>query len=106
MVEGIAIVVGMLFFFGMATLGMVLLVAFFASGHSRGRKVLFAALGGPGSFFLLMAPLALLDTPVWSTLLGIVVIVLFSSAIVGWPVAYFATRRLDRLTRFDSSTFD
>lgn len=106
MVEGIAIALGMLFFFGTATLGMVLLVSLFAGGQPRGRRVLLAALGGPGSLFLLMAPFALLDSPVWEVFVGIVVIVLFSSAIIGWPIAYFATRRLDRLTRFDPSTFD
>lgn len=106
MIETIAVIVAMLFFFGLVTLGMVLLVAFFAERQPRGRKVLLAAIGGPGSFLLLTTPFALLDAPTWEALLGLAIILLFASVIVGWPIAYFATRRLERLMRFDTSTFE
>ena len=106
MVEGIAIVLVMSFLIGMATLAMVLLVAFGASAQPLGRTVLIAALGGPGACLLLFAPFALLDTPAWEVLATLGVILLISGAVIGSPIAYFATRRLDRLMRFDSSTFD
>ena len=88
------------------TLAAVLLAALFAGNHSIGRKAAIAALGGPGTLF---GPLALFVFLEGSALVALIVVTgaaVLTIVMIGWPVAYFATRRLDRLTRFDSSTFD
>ena len=89
------------------TLAAVLLVGLFAGAQPRGRKVLFAALGGAASLLLVILPLALLEaTPTVEVFVFAAVILSLGGAIVGWPIAYFATRRLERLMRFATSTFE
>lgn len=92
----------------MATLGAVLLVRFvLGSGNRRGR-VIAAALGGPMIVILPVFLLGWSDNPGRSAvdLVAIFLILLVTLVSLGWPVAHFATRRLDRLTGFDPKVFE
>lgn len=92
----------------MATLGAVLLVRFVLGSGNRGGRVIAAALGGP---MIVILPIFLLG---WSNdpgrsavdLVAVFVILLVALVSLGWPVAHFATRRLDRLTGFDPKVFE
>lgn len=92
----------------MATLGAVLLARFvLGPGNGTGR-VFAAALGGPVTVILPVVGIALADSGVRSPLefaIGSAAILMGFFA-VSYPVAHFATRRLDRLTGFDPQVFE
>jgi len=92
----------------MATLGAVLLARFVLGPGNRTGRVAAAALGGPVTVILPVFAIALSDQGARSALEFAMVfaglLVVFCA--VGYPVAYFATRRLDRLTRFDPHIFE
>lgn len=92
----------------MATLGAVLLVRFLLGGQSGARRVFAAALGGPASLLLptIAMVLAAQDVVVPEQAIGFGFIFLVGTGVIGWPVAHLATRRLDRLTRFDPQIFE
>ncbi|MEL7749432.1 MULTISPECIES: hypothetical protein [Citromicrobium] len=104
--EVIAVIVFFVVMLVMATLGAILLVLFARPGASTRVRTLWAALLGPG---LACAPLILVMAADGREFLVVgfaaASILLAGAAIVGWPVSDFATRRLDKLTRFDVSTF-
>lgn len=107
MVGDVLIVALLLSVFVMAALAAVLVVALFAGRESRGRKIAIAAIGGPGFVSILVGLAVVLDEGfvierVAVLLAGSVLVM----AMIGWPIAYFATRRLERVTRWDTSTFD
>jgi hypothetical protein len=92
----------------MMTLGSVLLVRFFMPGAGGPRRVFAAALCGP---LALILPALVMVTIAEGTFeveqvvaFAMSLLVLFG--IIGWPVAHFATRRLDRLTQFDPQVFE
>ena len=106
MIEVIAVLGGMVMFVVLATLATVLLACFFASSFSSGRRVFIAALGGP---FLVVAPLsgfALFDDEIWVGLMALAMMIGVGALAIGWPVANIATKRLDRMTKFDLETFE
>jgi hypothetical protein len=89
------------------TLAAVLLVALFAGRWPRGRKVALAALSGPGAMVALTMPFGWVEGEGGLELLvGVGAIMLIAGVMIGWPIAFFATRRHERLTRFDPSTFE
>ena len=104
--EVIAVIVFFAVMLVMATLGAILLVLFARPAASTRVRTLWAALLGPG---LACTPLILVmaaDGREFVVVgLAAASILLAGVAIVGWPVLHFATRRLDKLTRFDVSTF-
>ena len=90
----------------MTTLGSVLLARFFIPGASGRIRVFAAAFLGPASVLLPILVFALIDeTSVIVTVSGFILVLLGAGVAIGWPVAHFATRRLDRLTQFDAETF-
>jgi len=107
MVETVAIICAVVFLVASMTLAAVLLVALFVGQWPRGRKVALAALSGPGSMVALIMPLGWVEGgDGFEMFVGVGAIMLIAGVMIGWPAAFFATRRLERLTRFDSSTFD
>jgi uncharacterized protein YggT (Ycf19 family) len=92
----------------MATLGAVLVTRFVLGTQASARRVLAAALGGPLSLILPGMMAVLFDTGGVDTsaLIGFGVLGVFAFGAIGWPVAHFATRRLDRLTAFDPQVFE
>lgn len=92
----------------MATLGAVLLVRFALGGQSRSRRVFAAALVGPGLVLMPVFAIALVGEGAFSgsIVVGFGVLLAASSGFIGWPIAHFATARLDRLTRFDPQVFE
>lgn len=93
----------------MATLGAVLLVRFALGGQGHhSRRVFAAALGGPVSILVPTIVFVITEQGIFPAeqVVGFGFILLLAFAVIGWPVAHFATRRLDRLTRFDLQVFD
>lgn len=107
MLEAIAVIILVLVMFTLATLGCVLLVTFLLAKKGFRTRVVLAMFAGPG---LLLAPVVLLAASdggsAFEAMLGFSMIGLIACALIGWPVAYFATRRLDRLVQFDVETFE
>lgn len=93
----------------LATLGAVLLVRFvMGSGHTS-RRVFAAALGGPLMVTVPGLALILFDDTVLSSasaFIGFSMALVIVSCAICWPIAHFATRRLDRLTQFDPQVFE
>ncbi len=107
MIEYATIFLALAIFAVMATLGSVLLMRFFLSRASRRQRVFTAAFLGPASVLLPILTFALIDdTSVIVTVSGFILVLLGAGVAIGWPVAHFATRRLDRLTQFDAETFE
>jgi type IV secretory pathway TrbD component len=92
----------------MATLGAVLVVRFAIGGADRSRRVVAAALGGPLTVILPTFVVVIFAEGAASSteFIGFGVLLLVTFGVIGWPVAHFSTRRLDRLTRFDPQVFD
>lgn len=91
-----------------ATLGAVLVARFVLGGSDASRRVLAAAMGGPMIVILPTLGFMFVDggglDP--SALFGFTFVLLVTCGAIGWPVAHFATRRLDRLTAFDPKVFE
>jgi hypothetical protein len=92
----------------MATLGAVLLARLVLGGQDSARRVLAAALGGPLSLILPIVLIVLFDSgrADSSAMIGFAILTVFALGAIGWPVAHFATRRLDRVTAFDPTVFE
>lgn len=92
----------------MVTLGAVLLARFILGGAEPSRRVLAATLGGPLAVLLPIYGVVAAGQGIVPTeqLTGFVIVLVIAFGTVGWPVAHFATRRLDRLTRFDPQVFE
>jgi predicted permease len=92
----------------MVTLGAVLLARFILGGSSGSARIVAAAFGGPMTMVLPVFAVVLsegfsrFDGELWAVLF----LLLFVFCAIGWPVAHFATRRLDRLTRFNPQVFE
>ena len=107
MIELATILLVLTVFSVMTTLGSVLLVRFVIPGAAKGKRVFAAAFLGPASVLLPILTFALIDeTSVLVTVSGFILVLLGAGVAIGWPVAHLATRRLDRLTRFDVETFE
>lgn len=107
MLETFAVILLVLVMFVLATLGCVLLTAFLFAKYAFATRVVVALLAGPG---LLLAPVMLLiatdGSSALEAFLGFSMIGVLACAFIGWPVAHFATRRLDHLIQFDIGTFE
>lgn len=92
----------------MVTLGAVLVARFVLGGSGSSARIVAAAFGGPMTLALPLFAVVLSegfsrsDGELWMALS----LLLFLFCAIGWPVAHFATRRLDRLTRFDPQVFE
>lgn len=108
MISGLFAILLLLVFLVMTTLGSVLLAAFFIPKSTRKRRVFAAAFGGPAAFLVPIMAFAALDSlaDMIPVLIGFGVLGGIMIAAVGWPVAHFATKRLDRLIQFDLETFE
>ena len=91
----------------MVTLGSVLLVGFFFVNRLRQTRVLAAAIFGT---LLSLGPILFFsnfENGEFVEPMGLIAaILIISMAILGWPIAYFATKKLDRLTQFDAKVFE
>ncbi len=92
----------------MSTLGAVLLTRFFLSKLNRAGRIFTAAIGGPA---MILWPMFLLivaerGDDILIGFLGVGALVAGGSLIIGWPIAHFATKRLDQLTHFNLETFE
>ena len=92
----------------MSTLGSVLLAQFVIGKSSRAVRVAAATILGPGMMLIPFSIMALFDGDAGglAAFFGIGVIGMVMCGIVSWPTAYFATKKLDRLTYFDVETFE
>lgn len=92
----------------MVTLGAVLVARFVLGGSGSSARIVVAAFSGPMT--LVLPVFAAVLSEGFSSSDGELWVVLFLLAflfcIIGWPVAHFATRRLDRLTQFDPQIFE
>ena len=89
----------------LSTLGFVLLVAFFLQKRGFSTRVLLAAVLGPGMLIMPISLLAMGEGN-FEASMGLLILVALACLFVGWPVAHLATRRLDRLIKFDIGTFE
>lgn len=91
-----------------ATLGAVLVARFMFGGSDASRRVIAAAIGGPLIVILPILVFVVLDAGAVdaSGAIGFRIVLVIASGVIGWPIAHFATRRLDRLTRFDPQVFE
>ena len=107
MVEAGTVLASLALMLVLATLGAVLLARFLLPNAAPGSRVLVAAVGGPCG---LLGPVMLITTLEAGALqagaLWAAVAIGATSLAIGWPVAHFATRRLDRLAQMDGSIFD
>jgi hypothetical protein len=90
------------------TMGTVLLACFLIGGASGSRRIAAAVIGAP---LLLLLPFFALGQAGTGASTGTEMVAAFVFMMgvccaIAWPVAYFATRRLDRLTQFDPSVFE
>ena len=107
MLSAIAAILIVLAIFLMSTLGSVLLVAFFMAKAALRTRITAAAIAGPSVTLVPIMLLTALDGPSGlSAFLGFSIITLVACAAIGWPVAHFATKRLDRMIQFDVETFE
>ncbi len=92
----------------LATLGAVLLVRFVLGSENRTGRVVAATLIGPVTVIMPIMLLGWVDNSDRSLLelAGIFLVLMAMCCALGWPVAQFATRRLDRETRFDPQMFE
>ena len=92
----------------MATLGAVLIARFAVGGDDETRRVIVAAIGGPLTVILPTLVFVFVDAGAVdaSGIMGFGIVLLIAFGAICWPVSHFATRRLDRLTRFDPQVFE
>lgn len=107
MIEATTTIFAAIVIIAMATLGAVLLIRFFMTKADTATRTITAALLGP---LLVLLPffivLIITEGDGIAGLIGMSVIVLLLFAFIGYPVSYFATRRLDRLTEFKADIFE
>lgn len=107
MVTAVIAIVLFVLYIQMVTLGAVLLTQFVLGRQSRVRRVFTAAVCG--SLAMIAPTFALVYSAQgnfdFEQFVGMGVL-LAVGAMVAWPVAHFATRRLDRLTQFDPQIFE
>lgn len=107
MLEGLAVILFVLVMFILATLGCVLLVTFLFAKRAFRVRVVLAMFAGPGLLLIPAMLLAMTDSgSALEAMLGFSFIGLLACAFIGWPVAHFATKKLDRLIQFDVGTFE
>lgn len=83
---------------GLCTLGAVLLVGFWASGLGRPTRILVAGVSGPLVVVGMLTVVAMVEQGLGLIeLIGVSAMSLIPVAVVGLPISYFATRKLDRL---------
>ncbi len=107
MIEVIVVIALVLIVLVMSTLGSVLLAGLFLSKLDRVARVFVAAIAGP---ILIIVPAVILGgmNDPNGLFEGVIVLGLIgavAAVVVGWPVAHFATKSLDRLMKFDLETF-
>ncbi len=95
-------------FVTMSTLGSVLLVRFFMTKADTAARTFAAAFFGPGILLFPVIGLALVGDgdDVFAGVIGLAILLLLFFAVIGYPTAHFATRKLDRLTKFNPETFE
>lgn len=108
MTELIVIAILAVFVFVIGTLAAVLVVGISGPNLPRGRKTALAAVAGPGVLMALVSLLLIAEGEYEGieTAVGMGLLALIGIVMLGWPTAYLATRRLERVTRFDPSPFD
>lgn len=106
MVEMATVLAGLAIIIAMATLGAVLLIRFVMPGAARGNRILAAALLGSAAPLLPFTFVSGLGGDWIAATLGFGALIAGAGLLVGWPIAHFATRRLDRLTGIDARLFD
>lgn len=108
MIQAGTVFVGVAIILVMATLGAVLLVSFVAGSMAFAARVAAAAGLAPFSVFVPVLVSTEIHTgPDWLFGLGaIALVVIFGSILIGWPIAHFATLRLDSMLQQDSDTFE
>ncbi|MEQ5786429.1 hypothetical protein J3454_00830 [Erythrobacter sp. NFXS35] len=90
----------------MVTLGAVLVARFVLGGSGSSARIVAAAFSGPMTLALPVFAAVLSEGFSWSELGVVLFLLAFLFCAIGWPVAHFATRRLDRLTQFDPRVFE
>ncbi|MEO0871671.1 MAG: hypothetical protein AAFY19_06875 [Pseudomonadota bacterium] len=94
-------------FTGLSTLATVLLTRFFLASVSGDTRILVAGLGGPCwvmvPFLLYMIITNGFRDPVT---LATIAVMAIGFIMIGWPISFFATRKLDRLTAYDPAIFE
>jgi hypothetical protein len=94
-------------FIALSTLAMVLMARFTLGRRSADTRILIAGASGPAC---VIAPFliyfSVTDGLTHPDTLILVAASCVGFVLVGWPVSYLATRRLDRLTRPDVSMFE
>ena len=92
----------------MCTLGAVLLAGLFLRARTQTTRVLVSALAGCLGPLLPIVTLAVFDSNegAHAALIAFSTLGVVASVVIGWPIAHFATRRLDRLIQFDLETFE
>lgn len=107
MIEVAVIIAFFVIIYSMASLGAVLLTAFVRPRWPRSSRVFVSSVMGPTLVTLPILVFALDEQGeqliFQSVALGLVVVL--TIVLIGWPTAYFATKRLDRMTQFDPDTF-
>lgn len=107
MLEIIGPLLGFVIIIAATTLAAVLLARFWLPGQTSGARIGIAAAGGPSILGLAVAVIALLTNDFgFELLIGLGAIVLVPMLFVGWPVSYWATRKLDKLTMVSASVFE
>jgi hypothetical protein len=92
----------------MTTLGAVLIARLLMGRSTLSQRVMAAAVGGPATVIVPSMGIIVIDGGPTdsSALVGFAVAFVIAFGVIGWPVAHFATRRLDRLTQFDPQVFE
>lgn len=108
MIAGIVSIVLFILILAMMTLGAVLLTKFLAVRLSRSARIAIAAIVGPASLLVPVFSIGLFEgeSDYLAIFLGITIGGVLLFGLISFPVALFATRRLDRLTQFDLETFE
>jgi hypothetical protein len=94
--------------FGIGTFGGVTVALLTAPRAARSGRVLIALATGP---ILLIAAFALIGieevaNAYFESAVGLLVVVAAGLLAISWPIAYFALRRIERLTPINPSVFD
>lgn len=107
MISALLVIPLIAIFFGFMTLGTVLLVKFFLTRLARPTRVLVASILAPLSVMIPASLISLAegDADIADVLIALIIGGGFFSVIFCWPIAHFATKRLDQLTEFDIETF-